>query len=150
VRTGAAAVCAALALLVFAAVAIAATPATGLHKGESSQGRRVDVKVGTDHKIRRFRIDWKAPCEAPKSWWGPDGTTVKFPSEQPGDGSFGSSGKYTGKPDADGYTGHFKYRLDGKFTKSSKAHGTFEIRVRVTKSGKTIDRCHKSLTWQVS
>jgi hypothetical protein len=150
VRTSAAAVCAAFALLVCAAVAIAATPSTGLHEGESSQGRRVDVKVGTDHKIRRFRIDWKAPCESPKSSWGPDGTTVKFPSEQPGDGSFGASGKYTGKPDAGNFRGHFKYRLDGKFTKSSRAHGTFDIKVRVTRNGTTIDHCHKALTWQVS
>jgi hypothetical protein len=141
---------AALALLVFAAVALAATPSTGLHKGESSQGYRVDVKVGTNHKIRRFRIDWKAPCEAPGSSWGPDGTTVNFPSEQPGDGSFASTGKYKGKPDTDGFRGHFKYVLDGKFTKASKAHGTFDIKVRVTKDGKTVDHCHKAVTWHVS
>ena len=119
-RARAAAICAGLALLVFAAVALAATPSTGLHKGTSSQDGKVDVKVGSDHKIRRFRIDWSAPCDSGKVW--ESGTTVKHPGHQPGDGSFSSDGKYS-DPDAHGgFRGHYKYGVSGKFTKANKAN----------------------------
>ena len=64
-RKAAAPASAILALLCCAAVALAATPSKGLHKGTSSQGRTVDVKVGSNHHIRRFRIDWKAACDKP-------------------------------------------------------------------------------------
>ena len=140
-----------LALLCCAAAALAATPSKGLHKGTSSQNRTVDVKVGSNHHIRRFRIDWKAACDKPgKSWI--DGTTVTNPSHQPGDGSFSASGKYkSAHPVGGGYVGHFKYSLSGTFTSASDAHGTFSARVRVTKNGTTVDHCHTGkLTWKVS
>jgi len=140
-----------LALLCCAAVALAATPSKGLHKGTSSQDRTVDVKVGRNHHIRRFRIDWNAPCDKPgKSWT--DGTTVTNPDKQPGDGSFSASGKYkSSHPVAGGYVGHFNYSLSGKFTSKSEANGTFHVKVRVTKDGKTVDHCRTGkLTWQVS
>ena len=38
----------------------------------------------------------------------------------------------------------------GKFASKSKANGTFSIKVRVTKNGKTKDHCRKHVTWQVS
>jgi hypothetical protein len=148
VRAPAAAICAGLALLVLAAVALAATPTTGLHTGTTSQNARADVKVGSDHKVRRFRANWSAPCDSGRFW--DSGTTVKHPSHQPGDGSFSSSGKYS-DPDAHGgYRGHYRYGLDGKFTSTHRANGSFHIKVRVTKNGKTKDHCHKTVTWQVS
>jgi hypothetical protein len=147
-RTSAVAFTAALAALACAAVALAATPSTGLHKGESSQGLRVDVKVGTNHKVRRFRINWAAPCDSGKTWEA--GTTVKHPADQPGDGSFSASGKYS-DPDAHGgFRGHYKYDLSGKFTKASKAHGSFHVKVRVTRNGNTKDHCRKTVTWKAS
>ena len=140
-----------LALLLCAAVALAATPSKGLHKGTSSQDRTVDVKVGRNHHIRRFRIDWNAACDKPgKSWT--DGTTVTNPDKQPGDGSFSASGKYkSSHPVGAGYVGHFNYGLSGKFTTKSDANGTFHVKVRVTKDGQTVDHCRTGkLTWQVS
>ena len=139
------------ALLVCAAIALAATPSRGLHEGTSSQGRDVDVKVGSNHHIRRFRIDWRAgKCDSPHGAWT-DGTTVTNPRHQPGDGSFSDSGKYKGKPVNGGYVGHFKFNLSGKFTSSSDANGTFSAKVRVTKNGTTVDHCHTGkLTWNVS
>ena len=127
------------ALLVCAAIALAATPSKGLHEGMTSQNRGVDVKVGTNHHIRRFRIDWRAgKCDSPHGAWS-DGTTVKNPRHQPGDGSFSDSGKY--KDDSG----------SGTFTSASDAHGTFSARVRVTKNGTTVDHCHTGkLTWKVS
>jgi hypothetical protein len=153
VRSAAAGLGAAVALLVLAAVALAVTPAKGLHQGKTSQGRDVDVKVKSDHHIRRVRIDWLAPCDSSASWGTskkPAGTTVKNPAKQPGDGTFSASGKYDGHRDGAGYAGHFKFKLGGKFTTQSKANGTFDIKVRVTKNGKTVDHCHKNVTWQVS
>jgi hypothetical protein len=134
--------------LAFAAVALAATPSTGLHRGTSSQDKRVDVKVGTDHRVRRFRIDWRAHCDSGKHW--ENGTTITNPAHQPGDGSFSSSGKYS-DPDAHGgFRGHYPYDLDGKFTSGSKADGGFGIKVRVTRNGHTKDHCRKTVTWTVS
>ena len=138
------------ALLVCAAVALAATPSKGLHEGTTSQKRGVDVKVGTNHHIRRFRIDWKAgKCDSAHGAWR-GGTTVTNPRNQPGDGSFSDSGKY--KDDGGGgYVGHVRFGFAGKFTNSSDANGTFHARVRVTKNGTTVDHCHTGkLTWHVS
>jgi hypothetical protein len=147
-RARTAALGAVLGLLVFAAVALAATPSTGLHKGKTSQDAKVDVKVGTDHKVRRFRIDWSAPCDSGKTW--ESGTTIKHPSHQPGDGSFSSSGKFS-DPDAHGgFRGHYKYGVSGKFTSAQKANGSFHVKVRITQNGHTKDHCHKTVTWQVS
>ena len=138
------------ALLVCAAIALAATPSRGLHDGTSSQGRDVDVKVGSNHHIRRFRIDWRAgKCDSPHGAWT-DGTTVTNPRHQPGDGSFSDSGKYKDKS-GNGYVGHIKFSIAGKFTSASDANGTFHAKVRVTKNGTTVDHCHTGkLTWNVS
>jgi hypothetical protein len=139
-------------LLTLAAAALAATPSAGLHKGKTSQGLDVDVKVKSDRSIRRFRTDWFARCDSGQTWGkkkSPAGTTITNPA-QPGDGSFSSTISSDGHRDKNGVAGHFKYKLSGKFTTKSKANGTFDVKVRVTKNGKTIDHCHKSLTWQVS
>lgn len=137
-----------VAALALAAAALAATPSKGLHRGHSSQGEPVDVKVGSDHRVSRFRIDWSAHCDSDQYW--DFGTTVKDPAHQPEEGSFRGEGKYS-DPDAHGgFRGHYWYRVTGKFTSKRKAHGTFEIRVRVTKSGVTKDHCHKKVTWRVS
>jgi len=139
-----------LALLCCAAVALAATPSKGLHKGTSSQDRTVDMKVGRNHHIRRFRIDWRAgKCDTPHGAWS-GGTTVTNPRHQPGDGSFSDSGKYKDKS-GNGYVGHIKFSIAGKFTSASDANGTFHAKVRVTKNGTTVDHCHTGkLSWNVS
>jgi hypothetical protein len=139
------------ALLACAAVALAATPSKGLRTGTTSQGRKVDVKVGSNHHIRRFRIDWRAgKCDtAHGAWTG--GTTVTNPRHQPGDGSFSDSGKYKDNAGGGSYVGHVKFGFSGKFTSSSDANGTFHAKVRVTKNGTTVDHCHTGkLTWTVS
>jgi hypothetical protein len=148
VRAPVAGLCATVALLALAAVALAATPSTGLHKGRSSQDAKVDIKVGSSHEIRRFRIDWSAPCDSGKTW--DSGSTVKHPAHQDDDGSFSGSGKYS-DPDAHGgYRGHYSYDLSGRFTKPHKAHGSFHVKVRITRNGKTKDHCRKTVTWEVS
>jgi hypothetical protein len=148
VRAPVAGLCAAVALLACAAVAVAATPSTGLHRGRSSQDARVDVKVGSDHRVRRFRIGWSAPCDSGQTWDA--GTTAGQPFDQDTGGSFDGSGSYS-DPDAHGgFRGHYRYDLSGRFTKPHKAHGSFHIRVRITQNGTTKDHCRKTVTWKVS
>jgi hypothetical protein len=145
--------CAALAALALAAVALAATPSKGTHKGKTSQDRLVQIKVNKNHRIKRLRVDWKAPCDNPGATWGPD-TTVdidgsKDKIKQPGDGSFSDKGSYKTRPDKHNFVAHVNATENGTFTSGTAANGTFEVKLRITKNGKTVDHCHKKVTWHI-
>ena len=145
------------ALLAAAGVAVAAVPDPGKYTGKSGQGLKTAVKVNDNHRVKRFRIDWWAPCDRPEATWGkpdtPDGTVDRDlkadPISQTDDGSFGDTEKYKGETNTGGYRGHFKMILSGSFTDRTHAQGKFTIRVRVTKDGVTYDHCRKTVHWSV-
>jgi hypothetical protein len=146
------------AVLAIAGAAFAAVPKESTYKGKTAQGQNVSVKVNAKHRVKRFRIAWWAPCEEGEgATWGtgndPDGTvdrdTESDPIEQTSDGSFSDTEKYKGDTDDDGFRGHFKMELEGKFSDKTHAHGKFTIRVRVTKDGTTYDHCDKTIKWHV-
>jgi hypothetical protein len=152
------AISACLALLACAAVALAVVPNQGKYVGKSSQKRKTVVKVNDKHRITYFRQQWKAVCEKKDSnghhlTWGPDGTVdvdgSKDKIKQDGTGEFHDSGKYQSNPDSNGYVGHFTINLSGNFTGKTKADGDFSVKIKVTRNGNFVDRCHKSVTWHV-
>ena len=153
-RAALAAVGACVALLAFAAVALAVLPAGGTYKGKTSQHRGVTVKANDSGRVKLFKIHWKAPCQKAGKFWGPDGTQdvdgTKDKIKQDGNGGFHDKGKYKSDPDPNGYVGHFTVHIAGQFTSKTKANGTFDIKVRVTRHGNFVDSCHKSVTWNVS
>jgi hypothetical protein len=151
-RRLAAGLAAVVGLLVFAAVALAVAPAPGTYKGKTGQKRNMQVKVDSTGRITFFKIRWLAPCDKKGKFWGPDvtqdvdGTTDRI--KQPGDGSFSDKGSYD-ETDTNGFKGHFSVKLGGKFTTATEANGFFRVRIRVTRKGKLVDRCHKKVKWHV-
>jgi opacity protein-like surface antigen len=147
------AISACAAVLVCAAAALAVLPKQGKYTGESSQGRKTVVKANSNGRITYFKQNWKAPCGGGKHW-GPDGTEdidgTKDKIKQDGTGEFHDKGSYSSQPDSNGYIGHFKVRLNGKFTSKTKANGEFDIKVHVTRNGNSVDDCHAHVTWHVS
>jgi hypothetical protein len=143
-----------VALLACAAVALAVVPSKGTYKGKSSQGKTTVVKVNDSGRIVYFRTRWKAPCNKKGTSWGPDGTKdvdgTNDPIKQDGTGAFHDAGSYSSDPDPNGYVGHFKIKLGGKFTSKTKANGSFHVKVRVTRNGNFVDKCHADTTWTVS
>jgi hypothetical protein len=156
-RRAAPAVLAGAALLAAGGVAVAAIPDEGTYKGKTGQGLNVSVKVNAKHRVKRFRINWWAPCDKPPATWGssdnPDGTVDRDLKgdriPQTHQGEFSDTEKYKGDTDDDGFRGHFKMILNGEFTDKTHAKGTFTIRVRVTKDGATYDHCRKTVKWHV-
>ena len=155
-RAGLAGVAALLLALACAGVALATTPSKGTYEGKTSQGLFVDVRVDRHHVVKRFRINWFAKCDSGNTWGtkaDPDGSSdqdlVGDPIDQTDKGTFGDSGSYNGSKDADGVQGHFTVNLSGHFYNKTHAKGAFDIKVRVTRNGKTIDRCHRAVTWRV-
>jgi hypothetical protein len=156
-RRAVAAVAAPIAVLVFAAVALAVTPAPGTFTGSTGQDEAVSIKVNAKHRIKKFVINWWAPCKKPGKTWGtsnkPDGTQDKDGKgdkiKQPGDGSFSDEGSYSKKPDSNGFQGHFKVKLEGMFTTPTAANGTFDVHVKVTRNGNKVDTCHRKVHWHV-
>jgi hypothetical protein len=141
------------AALVLTAAALAATPSKGVHDGTTSQNRLARITVNKNHRIKRLRFDWKAPCDNPGASWGPDSTidvdggTDKI--KQPGDGSFHDKGSYKTRPDSHNFVAHIHAKEKGKFTSGTAANGTFEVTLRLTKNGKTVDHCHKKVSWHI-
>jgi hypothetical protein len=151
-RTIWAAIGACLALLVGAAVVLAATPAPGTYEGKTGQKKLVRVKVNSQHRVHKFRINWKAPCDSGDAWPGGtvdiDGSGDKIKQDTDA-GTFHDAGSYV--PDKqNGYTGHVTVSFNGTFTKATKAEGKFKVKVRVSKNGETVDHCRKTVGWKVS
>ena len=145
-----AALAAALALLVFAAVALAVPPETGRYVGNTSQKKPVSIRVNDNGRIKRFNIDWQAPCEKPGSKWVAGTRDVDGPGDRiaQDDGVFSDFGKYTQKSGP--YKGHFRVTIKGEFTTATHAEGTFKAKVRVTRDGDTVDHCEKLIRWKVN
>jgi hypothetical protein len=146
---------AAVALLVFAAVALAVTPDPGGYIGKTGQDKRVVVRVNDNARIKRFDIDFQAPCEDPGSKWVA-GTRIKDGPDhriEQQNGVFSDYGKYTQKSeDSEGnvFKGHFRVWLEGEFTSRTHAEGKFRVKIRVTHEGETVDHCKKTVRWKVN
>jgi hypothetical protein len=156
IRAGLAGAAVLVAALACAAVALASTPNRGTYTGKTSQGLFVDVRVDKHHIVKRFRINWFAKCNSGETWAtkaDPEGTRdedlVGDPIDQTDKGTFGDSGSYSGSKDAEGIQGHFTINVAGHFYNKTHAKGSFDVKVRVTKHGNTIDRCHRAVTWAV-
>jgi hypothetical protein len=135
--------------LACAAVALGAVPKKGLYTGTTHQGRALSIKINKNHNIPDggFRIDWSAnKCDKGKSW--DDKTESDGTIDVADDGSFRQVGHYNHKIGK--YTGHIRITGKGKFNTRTSATGAFSVKVRVTKNGTTIDRCHGSTSWSVS
>jgi hypothetical protein len=136
--------------LLFAAVALAATPKKGTYRGKTSQGRNVRIKINSNHNIpdEGFRINWLAPCQRPGATWGPEATENSRKIDVKDDGTFRLDGKYNSPFGA--YVGHVTIKSSGKFNTKTSATGTFKVTVRVTKGGEYVDTCKKTVTWSVA
>ena len=149
----AAAMCGPLAVLVFAAVALAVIPDKGHYTGLTDQNRAMTLNVNKKHRIKRMTIDWKAPCKKNGGTYGGSTKDVDGKSDkikQPGDGSFSDKGSYKTKPDKHNLVAHVTATEKGTFTSGTAANGTFEVKLRITnKNGKTVDHCHKKVTWHI-
>jgi len=131
------------------ALILAAAPAVAdakTYRGKTKQGRAVVVRTGGDGVVNYARISWRAPCGGNRryvsiTWFRP-----------PLDAA-------TGVLLQDG--GTYRVRLRGglrsRITASIAGQrdpatdrwaGTFAVNVRVTRRGRTIDRCElKRATW---
>ena len=138
-----------LAVLALCAV-VAVAPATAnaaTWKGKTKQGRKVALVTDAGGLVTRVRLGWKARCA--------DGTyssrTIFLP---PFDTSTTTSvadvGNYTAKPD--GYHSAIHVWMKGtRVASSGRWHGTFGVRVRVSKDGELVDTCRlKKLRWSAA
>ena len=157
-RRGAVPALAGAALLAAAGTAIAAIPRPGTYDGTTGQGLDARVKVNSSHRVKRFRIHWWATCDRPGATWGskddPGGTVIrdlkKYPIEQDGTGAFSDKAKYEDVQNNAGYQDVFRVSVNGTFTDRTHANGSFTVRIRVTKDGKTYDHCRRTVRWRVS
>jgi hypothetical protein len=133
-----------LALSVAAALLPASASADATWKGKTKQGRKVVLLTGSDRLVTRIKIGWKARCG--------DGTyssrTIFVP---PFDTSTSTDvadvGDYTARPS--GYKSAIHVWVKGTWVAStSRWHGTFGVRVRVSKDGHLVDTCRvRKLRW---
>jgi hypothetical protein len=154
-RRTTAALAALTALLTTGAVALAAvTPGKGDHEGHTSQGKceagkcRMYVFVNDKHRIKEFGLEWHAKCTPtgkPYSATSIDKDTKGHRIQQSG-GTFSGSDKNTYDFDG-GVKGHETFSYSGKFSTANKGTGTFTDKVKITKNGKKIDQCNKTVDW---
>jgi hypothetical protein len=145
------AACACAAIALAAAVALAA-PSAALavteFRGETDQGRGVELRIDDAALPTRLAIKWKAKCEKQGATFR-DGTIYSaFDSMTPTD--LADKGSYKLKQRRK-IRSNVKVQVSAEQVDPTLWTGTFKARVKVTQRGDVIDRCRlKEIGWSVT
>jgi hypothetical protein len=137
------------ALLTVAAVVLfdAAAAHAEVFRGDTSQGRRASVVVGTDGLLRAARVNWRARCRDGRVF---EKTIFRRPHDESTPDAFFDSGTYRRRSD-DGYRLRFTTTIRGRRLGSGaneRWRGTFRAKVLVTRRGNYVDTCRlRGLRW---
>jgi hypothetical protein len=144
VRRAVTAVLTAAALLAFDAAAVQAK----VFRGETGQGRRASVVVGTDNLLRAARVNWRARCRDGRVF---EKTIFSRPHDQSTPDAFFDTGTYRGRS-SDGYRLRFTVTVRGRRLGAGareRWRGTFRATVLVTRRGRYVDTCRlRTLRWR--
>ena len=144
VRRAATALLTAAALLAFDAAAAQAK----VFRGETGQGRRASVVVGTDNLLRAARVNWRARCRDGRVF---EKTIFTRPHDQSTPDAFFDTGIYRGRS-SDGYRLRFTVTIRGQRLGTGareRWRGTFRAKVLVTRRGNYVDTCRlRPLRWR--
>ena len=142
-RRAVTALLAAAALLAFEGVA-----AAKVFRGETGQGRRASVVVGTDNLLRAARVNWRARCRDGRVF---EKTIFTRPHDQSTPDAFFDTGTYRGRS-SDGYRLRFTVTIRGERRgagANERWRGTFRAKVLVTRRGRYVDTCRlRTLRWR--
>ena len=134
------------ALSVAAFLAADATAQAKVFRGETAQGRRASVVVGTDNLLRNFRINWRARCRYGSMR---EKTSFTRPHDQTAPDAFLDAGVYRVR--VEGYRLRVRGRVTGRRLGQGareRWRGTFRAQVLVTRRGRYVDTCRvRGLRW---
>ena len=138
-----------LAAVALAALLIgpAASAEAKTYKGKTRQGRGVIVRTGADGVVSSARIGWRAPCGQGLRYSA--NTTFTKPLDAATADVIQDAGSYRVR-----LHGGLRARITGTFAgqrdpATDRWSGTWAVKVRVTRRGKTVDRCQlKRATWE--
>ncbi len=127
-------------------VAADATAQAKVFRGETAQGRRASVVIGSDNLLRNFRINWRARCRHGSMR---EKTSFTRPHDRSTPDAFLDEGVYRVR--VEGY----RLRVDGRVTgrrlgkgASERWRGRFRATVLVTRRGRYVDTCRvRGLRW---
>ena len=130
-----------------ALLAADATAEAKVFRGETGQGRRASVVVGTDGLLRAARVNWRARCRDGRVF---EKTIFSRPHDESTPDAFFDTGTYRGRSD-DGYRLRFTTSVRGRRSGSGAGErwrGTFRAKVLVTRRGNYVDTCRvRRLRW---
>jgi hypothetical protein len=135
-------------LMVVAVLAVDAAAAQAkVFRGDTSQGRRASVVVGTDGLLRAARVNWRARCRDGRVF---EKTLFSRPHDESTPDAFFDTGTYRGRS-RDGYRLRFTTTIRGRRLGSGaqeRWRGTFRATVLVTRRGNYVDTCRlRRLRW---
>jgi hypothetical protein len=133
-----------LALAVALLICAPAVADARVWRGETTQGRGVSVRTGDEGEVERVRVGWKARC---RNGSYTSRTYFKVPFDMSGTTAFEDAGSYRSRRLRGGFRGHHRVHVQGTLA-GDRWTGTFRVRTRVTRRGRTVDRCRlKSVSW---
>ena len=125
----------------------AAAAEAKVFRGETAQGRRASVVIGTDHLLRAARINWRARCRRGRVV---EKTVFTRPHDQSTPDAFFDTGMYRIRT-RDGYRLRVTTTIRGHRSGQGAGEswrGTFRAKVLVTRRGRYVDTCRvKRLRW---
>jgi hypothetical protein len=136
------------ALLTMVALLVFDTTASAkVFRGDTSQGRRASVVIGTDGLLRAARVNWRARCRDGRVF---EKTIFSRPHDSSTADQFFDTGTYRGRSKG-GYRLRFTTSIRGERTGTGAAErwrGSFRATVLVTRRGNYVDTCRlRKLRW---
>jgi hypothetical protein len=112
-------------------------------RGKTKQGRAVSVRTGDDDRVERVSVSWKAMCERGTYM---SRTVFVRPFDVSEAAEFEERASYRASVKG-GYRARHTVFVHGALG-DERWSGTFRVRTRVTKGGRTVDRCRiKGVRW---
>ena len=124
-----------------------ATAQAKVFRGETEQGRRASVVIGSDALLRAMRINWRARCRGGRVV---QKTIFTRPHDQSTPDAFMDAGVYRMR------TGAYRLRVTARVTgrrlgegARERWRGSFRAKVLVTRGGRYVDTCRiRGLSWR--
>lgn len=133
-------------LTVAALIAADATAHAKVFRGDTSQGRRASLVVGSDGLLRTARVNWRARCREGRVV---SRTLFLRPHDQSRPDAFSDSGTFRRRQEG-GYRLRFTASVRGRRITTGRERwtGTFRVKVLVTRRGRYVDTCRlRGLRW---
>jgi len=128
--------------------ATAGSAGAEVFRGESSQGKPVNLRVGPDDRLNRFGIRWKAK-DCNRGRYYRDATGVGPPLDRDRAGFFVDEDRY--KAEAGRYDFRVEYRVRGRQKSPTRWTGSFDATAKVLRNGRKIDTCRLNrVSWHAN